>query len=117
MGNHYAGKAMGVAAEIALKMRTNQKAIDILDQICKPWQGYDVEFEAEDPKNPGHDHPDYTFYTDPTGPLGILIIEAFGEKGVDYKYENTKSYEDLEKAQEKWYYGSCKKFHDRYDFH
>jgi hypothetical protein len=117
MGNHFAGKAMGVAAEVALKMRTNQKAIDILDQICKPWQGCDAEFEAEDPENQGHDHPDYTFYTDPNGPLGILITEAFGKKGKDYKYKNNGNMDAFEKAQEEWGCGPCRKFDDRYDFH
>jgi hypothetical protein len=117
MGNHHAGKAMGIAAEVALKMRTTQKAIDILDQICKPWYGCDADFEAEDPNNLGHDHPDYGSYTDPQGPLGILIAEAFGKPGKDYKYKLDGTYETNEKESDKWYDGPYRKFRKRYDIY
>lgn len=36
---------MGKAAEIALKMRTDQTALDLLDQICERWRRCDAEFE------------------------------------------------------------------------
>lgn len=68
---------MGRQAELALKMRTNQTALALLDEICEPYRGCDAEFEAEDPKNPGKIHPGYCHYTNPKGPLGILIGEAF----------------------------------------
>lgn len=84
MGNHQAGRAMGKTAEAMLRMRTDQTALMLLDMICFPYEGCDAEFEAEDPNNPGHMHPDYVFYTDPDGPMGKLIIEAFGEPGKDY---------------------------------
>lgn len=116
MGNHHASKAMGIAAEAAF--RANRKhlnketALKILDTICKPWKGCDAEFESEDPKKPGHIHPDYTFYTDPMAPLGKLIAVAFGKKGVDYVDEFKK--DNDEKGS--WYDGPYTAFHKRYDF-
>lgn len=80
MGNHEVGRAMGRMAEVVLKLRTNpttQTALSLLDQICEPYRGADAEFEAVDPKRPGHTHPEYGQYTDPKGTLGILIREAF----------------------------------------
>ena len=70
-------EAMGLMAGMALKMRTTQTALSLLDEICKPYRGADAEFEAEDPNRPGHTHPEYWRYSDPNGPLGILIREAF----------------------------------------
>lgn len=71
---------MGRMAAMAIKMRTSQTALELLDEICTPWQGCDAEFEAVDPDNPGHTHPVYCRYTDPEGPLGRLIQEAFDSK-------------------------------------
>lgn len=87
MGNHDAGHAMGIAAEALLKVKkkwTQKEALKALDSICKEWSECDAEFEASDPKKPGHIHPEYTFYTDPKGPLGKLIIIAFGDGKTDY---------------------------------
>ena len=67
MGNHEAGKAMGRMAEMALKMRTNQTALELLDEICEPYRGCDAEFESVDPNNPRQTHPEYGDYTDPQG--------------------------------------------------
>ena len=69
MGNHDVGRAMGRMADTVLKMRTTQTALELLDEICNPYRGYDAEFEAEDPMEPGHVHPDYIDYTDPNGSL------------------------------------------------
>lgn len=69
MGNHQAGKAMGLTAVALLANRTNQTALELLDIICTPYRGCDAEFESEDPANPGSTHPDYHDYTSPDGPV------------------------------------------------
>jgi hypothetical protein len=69
---------MGLSATEALKIRqSGQSALQLLDMICLPYKGCDAEFEAEDPSKRGHINPAFTFYTDPPGPLGKLIAEAF----------------------------------------
>ena len=120
MGNHAAGRAMGRMAEMALKMRTNQTALELLDEICEPYRGADAEFEAEDPDNPGHTHPKYCHYTNPTGPLGILIGEAF-DPTVDWialqdKAEATGDQDKIEEFYESWGYGPEEQFDARYEF-
>jgi hypothetical protein len=121
MGNHDAGQAMGRMAEMALKMRTNQTALQILDEICEPYRGCDAEFEAEDPKRPGHINPEYADYTDPKGPLGTLIIEAFSDSKTNWialRDEALKS-EDGDKVDEfytKWSDGPEDQFNKRYEF-
>jgi hypothetical protein len=111
MENHAAGKAMGLAAEIAIKARTDQMAIELLDKICFPYKGCDAEFEAEDPLRPGFIHPEYNSYTDPNGPLGLLIAEAFGEPNRDY-YTEWLQDEDSES----WWDGPYGQFRQRYSF-
>ncbi len=120
MGNHEVGRSMGRMAEIALRMRTNQTALVLLDVICEPYRGADAEFEAEDPKRPGHTHPEYCRYTDPKGPLGILIQEAFAPK-VDWialqsKAEKTSDDDKIEAFYESWGDGPEKQFDARYEF-
>ncbi len=120
MGNHEAGRAMGCMAGMALRMRTNQTALALLDEICEPYRGADAEFEADDPNNPGHQHPEYCRYTDPKGPLGILIREAFEPK-VDWialqrKIEETANDDLIEEFYEIWGNGPEKQFGARYDF-
>ena len=120
MGNHEVGRSMGRMAEIALKMRTNQTALALLDEICEPYRGADAEFEAEDPNNHGHTHPEYGSYTDPKGPLGILIREAFEPK-VDWialqcKIEETANDDLIEEFYESWGNGPEKQFDARYEF-
>ncbi len=120
MGNHGAGRAMGRMAEMALKMRTTQTALALLDEICEPYRGCDAEFEAEDPNHPGRQHPKYCRYTDPTGPLGILIREAF-DPNVDWialqdSAESSDDDDTIEAFYENWGTGPCKKFDQRYDF-
>ncbi len=120
MGNHYVGRAMGRMAEMALKMRTNQTALTILDEICEPYRGADAEFESEDPNNPGNINPEYGEYTDPNGPLCILIREAF-DPNVDWiklKREAEASGDDdkIEEFYNKWYDGPYTKFRERYEF-
>ena len=120
MGNHEAGRAMGQMAEMALKMRTNQTALSLLDEICESYRGCDAEFEAEDPNNPGHTHPEYGSYTDPKGPLGVLIREAF-DPTVDWialqrKVEETGDDEKIEEFYESWGDGPGKQFDARYEF-
>lgn len=84
MGDHHIGRAMGHAATVFWQLQkgkpTQERALAALDVICKPYQGRDAEFEAEDPKNPGQIHPDYENYTDPKGPLGRLIAIAFNAR-------------------------------------
>lgn len=112
MGNHRAGIAMGKAAEMALKMRTNQTAIELLDMICEPYRGCDAEFEAEHPDLPGRVHPEIVDYTDPNGPLGVLIVEAFGESGCDYM----RGWPEDEESVKAFYYGPYNQFSERYEF-
>ena len=112
MGNHDSGRAMGRAATLALKMRTTQSAIELLDAICEPYRGSDAEFEAEDPNQRGHIHPDYEQYTDPAGPLGKLIIEAFDK-------ENVGTWESAERDDafyDRWYDGPYDQFRKRFGF-
>ncbi len=119
MGNHEVGRAMGRMAEMALKLRTNQTALTLLDEICEPYRGCDAEFEAEDPNNPGQTHPEYDRYTDPKGPLGILIQEAF-DPMVDWialqrKVKESGDDDELEEFHNNWGYGPEKQFVARYD--
>ena len=120
MGNHEVGRAMGRMADIALKFRTNQTALEILDIICEPYRGADAEFEAEDLNNPGHQHPEYCRYTDPKGSLGVLIKEAF-DPTVDWialqrKAEETKDDDKIDEFYESWGERVEKQFDVRYEF-
>ena len=120
MGNHEAGRAMGRMAEMALKMRKNQTALALLDEICEPYRGADAEFEAVDPKKPGHVHPQYSHYTEPNGPLGILIAEAFSP-AVDWKVlkqeaEKSGNEETIEEFYNSWYDKVESQFSARYEF-
>jgi hypothetical protein len=123
MGNHEVGRAMGRMAEIVLKLRTNpttQTALSLLDQICEPYRGADAEFEAVDPHRPGHTHPDYCRYTDPKGPLGILIQEAFDPKvdwiAIQRVIEATCNDDKVDEFYESWGDGPEKQFDARYEF-
>ena len=120
MGNHQAGRAMGRMAEMALKMRTTQTALELLDTICEPYRGADAEFEAEDPNNTGHIHPEYTHYTEPDGPIGILMTEAFSPD-IDWKTlfsEAFKTEDDdkIEAISDRWDDEVYSKFRSRYEF-
>lgn len=103
---------MGKAAEMALRTRIHQSALELLDMICEPYRGCDAEFEAEDPHRPGFLHPDYGDYTAPTGPMGVLIAEAFGDPGRDYKV----GWPNDEGAVEAWFDGPYERFRARYEF-
>jgi len=120
VGNHEVGRAMGRMAEMALKMRGNQTALALLDEICEPYRGADAEFEAEDPNNPGHTHPEYCRWTDPRGPLGILIREAFDPSvdwiGLQSQAEKTGDDDKIEEFYESWGNGPEKQFDARYEF-
>lgn len=120
MGNHEVGRAMGRMAEMALRMRTNQTPLSLLDKICEPYRGADAEFEAVDPKNPGLTHPEYCQYTDPNGPLGVLIREAFDLTGdwVALQREAEESGDDdkIEEFYEDWGTGPKSQFDSRYEF-
>jgi len=111
---------MGRMAEMALKMRGNQTALALLDEICEPYRGADAEFEAEDPNNPGHTHPEYCRWTDPRGPLGILIREAFDPSvdwiGLQSQAEKTGDDDKIEEFYESWGNGPEKQFDARYEF-
>lgn len=120
MGNHEVGRAMGRMAEMALKMRTNQTALELLDEICEPYRGADAEFEAVDPNNPRLTHPEYCLYTDPKGPLGILIGEAFdltvAWRSLQRTVEETGDDDKIEDFYKSWVNGPEKQFSARYEF-
>lgn len=124
MGNHEVGRAMGRMAEMALKMRTTQTALELLDAICEPYRGADAEFEAVDPDNPRQTHPDYGSYTDPKGPLGKLIQEAFDPKtdwiGLLNEAEKEANKTDVgdvvDDFYESWGDGPGRQFDERYEF-
>ena len=115
MGNHTAGLAMGRMAETLITMRTNQTALELLDEICAQWRGCDAEFEAVNPEHPHQIHPLIRNYTDPNGPLGALISEAFGDPGTDY----TKGWSDSDNVAvaDAWWDGPYGAFKKRYDFY
>jgi hypothetical protein len=125
MGNHTAGRSMGLAAEKALAIRAQgQAALALLDMICEPYRGCDAEFEAEDPNQRGRLHPDYTYYTDPKGPLGRLMSEAFAPErdwiGDWAKWKASSDYgnEGTGNVRDAWYDkdGPSQKFARRYEF-
>lgn len=107
---------MGLTATALLgSRRPGQTALDLLDTICEPYRGCDAEFEAEDPDRSGRVHPIYNNYTDPLGPLGKLIIEAFGPfpercEAEDHDHDGQDAYWVA------WYDGPHQKFKDRYGF-
>ena len=77
-------------------------------------------FEAVDPHRPGHTHPDYCRYTDPKGPLGILIQEAFDPKvdwiAIQRVIEATCNDDKVDEFYESWGDGPEKQFDARYEF-
>ncbi|KKM21450.1 hypothetical protein LCGC14_1635330 [marine sediment metagenome] len=93
MGNHEVGRAMGRMAEMALKMKKNQTALSLLDEICEPYRGADAEFDE---------------VTEPDQPLGKLIGEAFSPS-TDWTI-NTEDDAD------RWYDEVYSKFRSRYEF-
>jgi hypothetical protein len=120
MGNHQAGRAMGVAAEMWWRMREERRlpdpdkteALEALDLICSGYRGCDAEFEAADPNRPGLIHPVYHHYDQPDGPLGKFIVIAFEAtpEQVAAYFSNDAQLIDL------WYDGPHKAFDTRYDF-
>lgn len=85
MGNHVAGRAVGLAAEQALRARQpGETALDLLDRVCVTYRGTDAEFESMDPNDPDSIHPEFEKYTDPhpKAALGMLMLEAFAPNGV-----------------------------------
>jgi hypothetical protein len=127
MGNHVAGKAMGLAAQLALSLRQPDaaSALEILDSICEPYRGCDAEFEAEDPKRPGHAHLEFSNYTDPhpLAALGMLMVEAFAPKGLAAlpKYQaslavNHAPLEEQDASYDVWRAEVYEPFRKRYDF-
>lgn len=117
MGSHDAGLAMGRMAEVLVAKRTSETSMQLLDQICGPYRNCDAEFAAEDPKRPGHVHPEYDNYTYPQGPLGRLIAEAFGMPSFDYTAGwKSDDLEEQEEACERWFNGPHAAFKKHYDF-
>ncbi len=96
MGNHAIGEAMGHMAEIVLKMRTNQTALTLLDEICESYRNSDAEFEE---------------YTEPNQPLGKLIAEAF-DPTVNWIEKRVNEKDDDDDC----WYDVYRKFRERYDF-
>ncbi len=123
MGNHAAGKAIGLAAEEAVRGRKeNESALEILDRICRPWQGADAEFEAEDPNRPEYVHPEFDDYRDPHpgAALGMLLVEAFAPNGLEDLPRYSPMLDggtDEEAACDAWLTEIHDPFAERYDFH
>lgn len=128
MGNHQAGRAMGLTAEAAVAGRKpGQTALEILDWICRPYHGCDAEFEASDPDRPGCVHPRFGDYTSPhpEAALGMLMLEAFApvplEDAVE-RYRLVNGYEDdadaaeHERVTELWWREVYEPFNARYSF-
>lgn len=91
MGNHAAGRAMvGIAmALIAVRPKTGQSALEILDHACKDYRGCDAEFDDE-------------AYSD--RPFGKLITEAFAP---DFDPSTDEDGEG-------WYEAAYEPFRERY---
>ncbi len=122
MGNHAAGKAIGLAAEQAVRgRREGESALEILDRICRPYQGADAEFEAEDPQRPGHVHPEFAEYRKPhpKAALGMLLLEAFAPNGMDDLQRYSPMFgagPDADAACDAWWSEIRDPFAKRYDF-
>lgn len=123
MGNHVAGRAIGLAAEHAVMTRQpGETAIAILDRICERFRGCDAEFESEDPENPGKVHPEFDDYRDPhpKAALGMLMLEAFAQNGVadQPKYAAMLGGDDDSEiaACDAWWDEICEPFRKRYGF-
>lgn len=90
MGNHTAGELANTNVLIALANRkADEPALSVLDRAMektKAASGFspDAEFEAADPNNPGHVHPDFHDYRYPheKNPMGLLLVEAFAPNGL-----------------------------------
>lgn len=109
MGNHAVGLAMGRLAEEMIDRRhPNESALDLLDKICGPYRNSDAEFESADPENPTQTHPKYDQYTDPDGPIGRLIKEAFAPDFPDPVDDDDW---------ESWFDGPYGEFRKRYEFY
>lgn len=123
MGNHAAGKAIGLAAELALSRRQpGDTALGLLDAACRGHRGCDAEFESEDPDNPGQVHPDFMDYCDPhpKAALGMLMLEAFAPNGVadltKYAPMLTDKGPDGDAACDLWWAEVYEPFRQRYGF-
>lgn len=117
MGDHHVGNAIGREAQLAYERRLpGEKAIDILDRICKG-RGCDAEFESSDPNHPNQVHPDFEDwrYPHPKAGLGMLMVEAFAPNGLaDFpNYQNM----DDEDACDLWWEEIVEPFCKRYDFY
>lgn len=126
MGNHTAGRAVALSAEVALAHRKpGDTALALLDRACARYRAYDAEFESTDPDNPGRVHPEFAFSTDPhpKAALGMLMVEAFAPGGLSAlpRYAamlgTAEGQEDLEEAAyEVWREEVSVPFRDRYGF-
>lgn len=122
MGNHVAGRAMGMLAEEAIRNRqSGESALSILDRICTPYSNTHLDWKAEDPARPGRVHPDYGSYTDPhpKAALGMLILEAFAPNGVAdlHRYAPMLDAEHPdESAYDAWWTEVYEPFQARYNF-
>ena len=100
---------MGRTATTLLgRRRDDETALDLLDAICEPYRGCDAEFEAEDP--------DYNDYTDPLGPMGKLIREAFAPDFPERCTAEPRDHDGQDAYWVAWYDGPYQKFRDRYGF-
>ena len=124
---------IGCTVQVAYERRLpTETALEILDRYCSG-RGGDAEFEAEDPDNLGHIHPQFSDYRDPCAGagLGMLMVEAFAPNGLSDlpKYHGVMGYKQtgvretdaaLESAAEAssdhWHEEVSKPFRTRYGF-
>ena len=114
MGNHDAGRAMGIAAAMWWQacntyVPTKDEALAVLNEICMPHQTCDAEFELTDPKRPGCVHPDYDDYRLPHAPLGRLIAVAFEATPAEIA-----AFSDVDLL---WWEGPVTRFKQYFDFY
>lgn len=113
MGNHQVGRAMErMAIELTNRRTKGETALGLLDTICSPYRETDAKFESTHPTDPHLVHPDYGFSTDPAGPIGKLIREAFAP---DFP-EEIGDGEDVDDYFDAWFEGPYKEFRTRYGF-
>ncbi len=119
MGNHCAGKAMGLAAHLVLpRRRADDQALALLDAICGPFRGCDAEFEAEDLDDPDAQHLEFNDYRDPhpNAALGMLMVEAFAPNGLLDLGRYAPALHGDDDAYDRWADEVETPFRERYDF-
>lgn len=115
MGNHQAGHAMGLMAQMLYeRRRPGESALQLLDVICEPYRGCDAEFESTNPQNPSQvgDPADYRY---PPWGLGQLMIEAFAPNGAA-DVERYRGLDLEDDVYDTFYEQVIRPFAERYEF-